>query len=86
MDRHASTIKRRRQSVVRNERNKGIRSDIKTKIKAVEAAENKESADSALKIAVKALDKHSGPRIVHRNRAARIKSRLVRLVESRFAG
>lgn len=85
MDRHASTIKRHRQSLVRNERNKANRSDLKTKIKAVEIAENKETADVALKVVVKALDKHSGPRVIHRNKAARIKSRLTRLVASQFA-
>ena len=85
MDRHASTIKRHRQSLVRNERNKSVRSDLKTKIKAVETAENQETADVALKVAVKTLDQQSGPKVIHRNKAARIKSRLTRLVASRFA-
>ncbi|MFC1480686.1 30S ribosomal protein S20 [Candidatus Neomarinimicrobiota bacterium] len=85
MDRHASTIKRHRQSLVRNERNKASRSDLKTKIKAVEAADNKEIADVALKVAVKTLDQQSGPRVIHRNKAARIKSRLTRMVAARFA-
>lgn len=71
--------------MVRNERNKGVRSDLKTKVKAVESAENKEAADAALKIAVKTLDKRSGPKVLHRNKAARIKSRITRLVASRFA-
>ncbi|UCH63390.1 MAG: 30S ribosomal protein S20 [Fidelibacterota bacterium] len=85
MDRHKSTIKRHRQSLKRNERNRVVKSRMKTYIRKVEEATSKETAETALLEAISALDKTAGSRIIHRNKAARIKSRLTHLVASRFA-
>lgn len=84
MDRHKSTIKRHRQSLKRNERNRAARSTVKTYIRKVEEATTKEAAETALRDAIRVLDK-TGARVIHRNKAARMKSRLSRLVASRFA-
>ena len=84
MDRHKSTIKRHRQSLKRNERNRSARSKVKTYVRKVEEATTKETAETALRDAIRALDK-TGARVIHRNRAARMKSRLSRLVAGRFA-
>lgn len=86
MDRHQSTIKRHRQSIKRREANRGVRSKIRTTVKKVETAETKEAATTALAEAIKVLDKVTDPRFIHRNKAARMKSRLTRLVAAKFAG
>lgn len=85
MDRHPSTIKRHRQSLKRRERNRAARSRVKTYIKIVEEAATQEVADRALKDAIKVLDTSAGAKITHPNKVARIKSRLTRLVTTRFA-
>ena len=85
MDRHASTIKRHRQSLRRREVNRAARSRVRTSVKNVENADSQETAVTALQEAVKVLDKSVGSRYFHRNKVARIKSRLSRLVATRFA-
>ncbi len=85
MDRHPSTIKRHRQSLKRNARNRNIRSKVRTYIKKVDQATTKEAAENALREAVSVLDKSASSRVLHRNKAARLKSRLTQRVKSRFA-
>ena len=85
MDRHASTIKRHRQSLKRRERNRAARSRVKTYIKNVEEATTQEAAETALKDVIKVLDTSAGTKINHPNKVARIKSRLTRMVSGRFA-
>lgn len=62
-----------------------MKSAMKTTIKDVKTASSKESAETALKEAIKALDKSAGSGVIHRNKAARLKSRLTQEVASRFA-
>jgi len=74
-----SAKKRARQSESRRMHNKHIRSGMRTKVKAVVSAiENgdKEAASAAYKIAVPALDSNVSKGILHKNKAARHKSRL----------
>ncbi len=85
MDRHNSTIKRHRQSLKRYERNRAAKSRMKTYIRKVEEATTRESAETALRDAISSIDKTAGSRVIHPNKAARVKSRLTRLVASRFA-
>ncbi len=85
MDRHSSTIKRHRQSLKRRANNRAVRSKIKTITRNVEEATSKEVADLALQGAIKQLDKAGQRNVIHPNKTARIKSRLTRLVMSRFA-
>ncbi len=85
MERNLSAIKRHRQSLKRNERNRTVKSKVKTYIKKVEEATTKEAAEAALTDAIKVLDKSAGERVLHRNKAARLKSRLTRKVAARFA-
>ena len=74
-----SAKKRARQSEDKRMHNKHIRSGMRTKVKAVvsaiEAGE-KEVAIAAYKIAVPALDSSVTKGIMHKNKAARHKSRL----------
>ncbi|MFC1620270.1 30S ribosomal protein S20 [Candidatus Neomarinimicrobiota bacterium] len=85
MDRHPSAIKRHRQSLKRREKNRIERSTVKTYIKKVETATTKEVADEALRVAISALDKSAQDNIFHPNKAARLKSKITKKVNSRFA-
>jgi small subunit ribosomal protein S20 len=73
-----SQIKRNRQNEKRHARNKGVRSELKTRMKrAIIAAEQgEENAADAAKIAIKRLDKAATKGVIHKNAAARRKSRL----------
>ena len=71
-----SQIKRNRQTEVRRGRNRATRSELRTRIKnAVEAAEAGDGASEAT-AALQQLDKAAARRVIHRNTAARRKSRL----------
>lgn len=75
----AQARKRARQSVVRNEHNVALRTKLRTFIKKVVTAiatGNKETANDAYKLAQPVIDKMSGKGIIHKNKAARHKSRL----------
>ncbi len=74
-----SAKKRVRQSESRRLHNKHIRSSMRTKVKAVVyaiEAGDKDAAVSAYKLAVPALDSSVNKGIIHKNKAARHKSRL----------
>jgi small subunit ribosomal protein S20 len=74
-----SQIKRNRQNLVRQERNKAVRSELKTRTKsALAAAESgADDADERLRQAVKRIDTAAAKGVIHKNQAARRKSRLV---------
>ena len=74
-----SQMKRNRQNVKRNERNKAIRSELKTRMKAaLTAAEagNAEAAQEALRLAQQRIDTAVSKGVLHKNTAARRKARL----------
>lgn len=75
----AQAKKRARQAEVRRIRNASrrsmVRTYIKKVIKAIEAG-NKEVAQQAYQEVVSVLDKAAGKGIIHKNKAARHKSRL----------
>ena len=78
-----SQMKRNRQNVVRNDRNKAVRSEVKTRMKnALAAAEsgNAEAAAEATKEAQKKIDVAVSKGVMKKNTAARRKSRLQREV------
>lgn len=71
-----SQIKRNRQTEVRRRRNRSTRSELRTRIKnAVDAAEAGDGTNEAT-AAMQKLDKAAAHRVIHRNTAARRKSRL----------
>ena len=82
-----SQIKRNRQNEKRHDRNKAVRSELKTRVKrAVTAAEQgDEKAAEIATSAVKRLDKAASKGIIHKNAAARRKSRLQKRI-NRAAG
>jgi len=74
-----SAKKRLRQNVVRRARNRSTRSTLKTLIRRVRdsiAAGDATKAASEFRIATKKLDQAAGTGVLHRNSAARTKSRL----------
>jgi small subunit ribosomal protein S20 len=74
-----SQIKRNRQNVVRRERNKAVRSELKTRVKAAIAAAESgaDDADARLRSAVERIDTAAAKGVIHKNQAARRKSRLM---------
>ena len=64
----------------KNEVNAAFKSSMRSAIKAVETAENKEAGITALNLASKKLDKAVNRGILHKNNAARTKSRLAKKV------
>jgi small subunit ribosomal protein S20 len=80
-----SAKKRARQSEVHREHNASLRSRMRTAIKRVRKAidaGDKTGAASALRSAYSVLDSTVGKGVVHRNMAARSKSRLAAAIKS----
>jgi len=77
-----SQIKRNRQNETRRVRNKGVRSELKTRVKtAVTAADGgADDAGEQLRMAQKRLGKAGAKGVLHKNAAARRQSRLMRRV------
>ena len=75
-----SQIKRNRQNEKRRVRNKAVRSELRTRTKHALAAaeENAGDAAEAARIALKRIDKAASKGVIHKNAAARRKSRLMR--------
>lgn len=76
-----SQIKRNRQNEKRRQRNKAVRSEINTRTRnAVAAAEHGDADETAeaARMAVKRIDKAVSKGVLHRNTAARQKSRLMK--------
>lgn len=75
-----SATKRLRRSERRRVRNKALRSRLKTALKKVRAASKADEASLLYQEAVRLLDRASARGMIHRNRAARSKSRLAAYV------
>ena len=74
MANHKSALKRNRQNVKRNERNRVGRTHIKNAIKDAlteVSAENKDGAQSALKVASRAISKAASKGALHKRAASR---------------
>jgi small subunit ribosomal protein S20 len=79
-----SQIKRNRQNERRRVRNKTVRSELKTRVKAAQAAAEAGAADAGEKsrAAQKRLGKAASKGTIHKNAAARRTSRLMRRAKS----
>jgi small subunit ribosomal protein S20 len=73
-----SQIKRNRQNEKRRLRNKTVRSELKTRIKAAQAASGGADADEKARLAQQRLAKAAAKGTIHKNAAARRTSRLMR--------
>jgi small subunit ribosomal protein S20 len=75
----ASAKKRLRQSLVRRTRNRATKSELKTRIRKVlelAKAGDAEKTEAEFRTTVKKLDQAAAARIIHPNRASRLKSRI----------
>jgi small subunit ribosomal protein S20 len=62
------------------ERNKAVKSELKTRVKNAVKTIGAEGNDEAVRLAVKKLDKAASKGVIHPNAAARRKSRLAKKV------
>jgi len=84
-----ANIKSQKKRILTNakatERNKAVRSELRSRVKkALETAGTPESPE-ALRLAVKRLDKAAAKRTIHPKQAARRKSRLMRKINAASA-
>lgn len=80
-----SAKKRLRQDKVRRANNRSVKSAMKTQIKKVTTAVDAgdfETADKEFVLAVKKLDKAGAHNVIHKNTAARYKSRLAKRIKA----
>jgi small subunit ribosomal protein S20 len=80
-----SAKKRLKQSIVRRERNRSTKRAIRTESKKVLAAVSAKDAGKAeteLRTVAKRVDQAAAKKIIHRNAAARVKSRLAARVKT----
>ena len=75
-----SQIKRNKQNEKRRIRNKAVRSELRTRTKsAITAADTgAENVAEAERLAMKRIDKAANKNVIHKNAAARRKSRLAK--------
>jgi small subunit ribosomal protein S20 len=66
----------------RAERNKAVKSELKTRSKKAVKDVGTDDADESLRLAVKRLDMAAAKGVIHKNQAARRKSRLMRKVNA----
>ena len=85
MANHKSALKRIKQSLVKREANRAVKSTMRTAIKAVKTAVtagNKEEIDVAFKSAQKIIAMTASKGIINKNTGSRYISRLSNLVRS----
>lgn len=85
MANHKSAIKKMRQDEKRRIRNKSYKTRVKSVVKEVETAlndQNREAAEQAFQNAVSVIDRVASKGIIHKNKAARKKSRLAKKIHA----
>ena len=82
MANHKSSIKRIRQTEVRNENNKYYAKTTRNALKALRSSTNKAEAAEQLPKLTSMLDKLAKKNIIHKKKASNLKSSLVKHVNS----
>ncbi len=77
-----SQIKRNKQTVVRHERNKAVKSELRTRTKNAVTAVGSENEATALRLAIKRIDMAASKGIIHKNTAANKKSGLMKRINA----
>ena len=79
-----ANIKSQKKRIITNakraERNKAVKSELKTRIKNAESTIGTDGNDEAVRLAVKRIDMAAAKGMIHANAAARKKSRLMHKV------
>jgi small subunit ribosomal protein S20 len=80
-----SQIKRNRQNERRRVRNKAVRSELRTRTKKANAAidEGATDVEATVQSAVQRIDAAAAKGVIHKNQAARRKSRLMKRLAAR---
>ena len=79
-----SAQKRLRQNSAQNLRNRGVKSAVRTQVKKVRqavAAGDKDASQTEFRLAAKKLDQAAARNVIHKNAAARTKSRLAKQIK-----
>jgi small subunit ribosomal protein S20 len=85
---HESAVKAHRQSEVRREANRQYRSRLRGALRAIRSAIDSgdpAKVKDALRDTISLVDKMAGKKVIHRNAAARYKSRIAKRVSKRTA-
>jgi small subunit ribosomal protein S20 len=77
-----SQIKRNKTNEVARERNKAVRSEMRTRTKNAVTAIGTEHEETALRAAIKRIDKAASKGVIHKNQAANKKSGLMKRIAS----
>ena len=77
-----SQKKRNITNAKRAERNKAVKSELKTRVKTASSAIGTDIEDEAVCLAVKRLDMAAAKGVIHKNQAARRKSRMMKQVNA----
>ncbi len=77
-----SQKKRNITNAKRHERNKAVKAEMRTRTKRVEATLGTDDSDEAVRAAIKRIDSAASKGIIHKNAAARKKSRLMKKVNA----
>jgi small subunit ribosomal protein S20 len=82
MANHKSALKRIRQSEKRRVHNRYFARTMRNAIKTLRMEENKSTAEEMLPKVVSMIDKNAKRNIIHKNKAANLKSKLTKKVSS----
>jgi len=77
-----SQKKRNLTNAKRAERNKAVKSELKTRVKSAIATAGTDDNAEQVRLAIKRLDKAAAKGVIHPNQAARRKSRLIKSVSA----
>ncbi len=81
-----ANIKSQKKRILTNaksaDRNKAVKSELRTRVKNALATAGTETNDEDLRLALKRLDMAAAKGIIHKNQAARRKSRLMRRINA----
>src|SRR4249920_2082261 len=83
---HVANIKSQKKRILTNakaaERNKAVKSELKTRSKNAVNAIGTDTGEEFLRLAVKRLDMAAAKGVIHKNQAARRKSRLMKKINA----
>jgi len=77
-----SQIKRNKTNEIARERNKAVKSEIRTRAKNAVTSIGTENEDAALRLAMKRIDMAAAKGIIHKNQAANKKSGLMKRINA----
>ena len=77
-----SQIKRNKQNEVDRDRNRAVKSEMRTRTKNAVKAVGTENEETALRAAIKRIDKAAAKGVIHKNNAANKKSGLMRRINA----